>query len=161
MAEKRIYTNIVKLFGNLSDKKITVLGFAFKSNTNDTRESPAIQLSIDLLNEDANLIFNDPKVTKEKIVEVLSNEKSNFKKDEKKLNKKIFFEQDIYKAVVNSDEIILITDWEEYTNLNWQKISNLMRKPSWVFDTRAILEPKKVRSEGINLWQVGEGNYKR
>ena len=70
-----------------------------------------------------------------------------------------FFEQDIYKAVVNSDAIILITDWEEYTNLNWQKISNLMRKPSWVFDTRAILEPKKVRSEGINLWINGIGEY--
>ncbi len=160
--KKRIYTNIVKsLFGNLSEKKITILGFAFKSNTNDTRESPAIQLSIDLLNEDANLIFNDPKVTKEQIIEVLKNEKSNFKKDDKKLNKKLFFEQDIYKSILNSDAIILITDWEEYTNLNWQKISNLMRKPSWVFDTRAILEPKKVRDAGINLWQVGEGNFKR
>ena len=160
--KKRIYTNIVKsLFGNLSDKKITILGFAFKSNTNDTRDSPAIQLSIDLLNEDANLIFNDPKVTKEQIIEVLKNEKSNFKKYDKNLNKKLFFEQDIYKSIINSDAIILITDWEEYTNLNWQKISNLMRKPSWVFDTRAILDSKKVRKAGINLWQVGEGNFKR
>ena len=82
--KKRVYTNIVKsLFGNLSDKKITILGFAFKSDKNDTCESPAIQLSIDLLNEDANLIYHDPKVTKEQIIEVLKNEKSNFRKDYK------------------------------------------------------------------------------
>ena len=60
---------------------------------------------------------------------------------------------------MDTDAIILITDWNDYFNLNWSRISKLMRKPSWVFDTRAILDSESVRKEGINLWQLGEGNF--
>ena len=76
---KRLYKVIVqKLFGNLSDKKIVILGFAFKANTNDTRESPAIEISLDLLSENANLVFHDPKVTFKQISSEL--EKSKIQK---------------------------------------------------------------------------------
>ena len=157
--KKRIYKNIVKsLFGNLSDKRIAILGFAFKANTNDTRESPAIQISLDLLEENAKLVFHDPKVSKEQIQEVIlecHKYESNY---EESINRELFFEEDIYQAVVDTDAIILITDWNDYINLNWSRISKLMKKPSWVFDTRAILDSESVRKEGINLWQLGEGN---
>ena len=158
--KKRIYKNIVKsLFGNLSDKRIAILGFAFKANTNDTRESPAIQISLDLLEENAMLVFHDPKVSKEQIKEVILRGQKDESNDEKYINKKLFFEKDIYQAVVDADAIILITDWNDYINLNWSRISKLMRKPSWVFDTRAILDSETVRKEGINLWQLGEGSF--
>ncbi len=158
--KKRIYKNIVKsLFGNLSNKKITILGFAFKANTNDTRESPAIQISLDLLNEDAKLTFNDPKVSFTQIKEVLGTSVNQIKNNKVDLEKQISFEEDIYMAVDGSDALIVITEWEEYIDLNWKRISQLMRRPAWVFDTRGILDSETVRREDINLWQVGDGRF--
>ena len=150
---KRIYKVIVqKLFGNLSDKKIVILGFAFKANTNDTRESPAIKISLDLLSENANLVFHDPKVTFKQIKRELEK-----KQNSDISNLKISYNDDILKASKDADAIIIITEWDIYKKINWQKISKVMRKPSWVFDARGIINLEEVKGSGVNLWQVGNG----
>jgi UDPglucose 6-dehydrogenase len=70
------------------------------------------------------------------------------------------FEKDIYKSAKNADAIIIITEWQEYRELNWQKLSSLMRKPAWIFDTRKIVPKDNMIKLGINFWQVGSPNIK-
>ena len=152
----RIYEIIVKnLFGNISDKKILILGFSFKANTNDTRESPTIGLSINLLKENANLVFHDPQVSFDQI----KNELEKFT-DLQKYTNQISFCSNLYNASDYADAIIIMTEWKEYELVDWEKITKKMRKPSWVFDARGILDISKIRTENINIWQVGNGVIK-
>ncbi len=154
--KKRISRLIVeKLYGTLTLKKIVVLGFAFKANTNDTRESPAISIVKDLLENGAEIIINDPKVNSSQIARDL-----NLEENHKKLNSESGFwrfSKDIYEAVQNSDAIVLLTEWNEYKNLAWDIISKRMRSPSWVFDARSISNHEEIKKAGLNLWCVGNG----
>ena len=155
--KKRIYKIIVnKLFGNLSNKKIIILGFAFKANTNDTRESAAIQISCDLLNESAELVFHDPKVTKEQIVKELKSYVENYSTLEFP-ESKIKFSNNIYDASKDADAIVVLTEWHQFKNIEWNIIADNMRSPSWVFDTRGIVDKNQIKYSSINLWQVGNG----
>ena len=155
--QNRIFQIIFnKLFGNIIGKKITILGFSFKSNTNDTRESPSIEICRNLLFEGANLIINDPKVSKEQISKDLFNYEPSNKNTIPEFGCWTF-EQSIIKSIQGSDAVVILTEWEEYKNLNWQKISLNMRKPAWVFDTRLILDKEQVISSGLNFWGLGDG----
>ncbi len=159
--QKRISRLVIrKLFGTLSEKKIAILGFAFKSNTNDTRESSAIQICQDLLEEGASLFIHDPKVNPRQI-EIDLNTSSNIKKND--MSKKNHEEgswtsaKSINDALVNADAALILTEWELYKNINWEKISQVMRSPAWVFDARSIVNRKKIIDSGINFWRVGDG----
>ncbi len=152
--QKRFVELIVKkMFGTISSKKIAILGFSFKSNTNDTRESPAIYICQKLIEEGAILKIYDPKVNQQQIRNDLdgSIENSNNPND----SKKWFFSNSLYETFIDTDAAIFITEWEEFQNLNWSKISPKMRKPAWIFDTRSILEIDEVRDNGMHIWQVG------
>ncbi len=135
-----------KLFGNLFDKKISILGFSFKADTNDVRESPAIKICKDLLEEGAVLSIFDPKVESSQIFESLSNG------DE---NKNIIISKTIQESTLNADAIVILTEWQVFYELRWPEISKKMRKPSWVFDTRGIISVKELKKLGINVWRVG------
>ncbi len=152
---------IKKLFGTVSGKKIFILGFAFKANTNDTRESAAIKICKDLLNEGAQLYINDPKVIPEQITEVLGMNESNKKEIAEKKNLetegKWHFIQNVIDGFYGADAAIILTEWEQYRKINWEISSKLMRKPSWVFDTRSIISAKDVRKYNINFWKIGDG----
>ena len=154
-----------KLFGTISGKKICILGFAFKANTNDTRESAAITICRDLLEEGAFLSINDPKVNKEQIALDLKSksiEGINYsdKEDFFSLEGQWTFEKNIYESAIKSDAILILTEWEDYFDIDWHKISKNMRKPSWVFDARSILNPKEIIENDLNLWRIGDGyNY--
>ena len=151
----RIYKQIVeKLFGNLADKKIAILGFAFKENTNDTRESPAIEICRNLLNEGAFLNIHDCKVTKE----IINRDLSLSESIKEELNWS--FKEDVYEALEETDAVILITEWKLYKKINWKKILPKVKKPFWIFDTRSILNPKEIEILGINFWQLGYGKNK-
>ena len=141
----RIITN--KLFGNLHEKKISILGFAFKSNTNDTRESPAIKICSDLLNEGAILSIYDPKVEEYQI-------KNHLYQDGVKVSN-INITKSIEESIKDSDAIVILTEWDEFLNLDWQKISQIMRHPSWLFDTRGISNSENIEKFGINVWEIG------
>ena len=154
-----------KLFGTISGKKICILGFAFKANTNDTRESSAINICKDLLEEGAFLNIHDPKVSKEQIhkdlgIESLDSAKNYSEElDFFNLEGQWFFEDSINKAIVNSDAVVILTEWDQYKKISWSNVAKLMRKPSWIFDTRSILEPKDIISQGLLFWRIGDGSH--
>ena len=154
--KERISSRIIeKFYGTVSNKNILILGFAFKSNTNDTRESPSIGISKDLLENGARLFINDPKVGKKQIEKEL-------KLKEGEINQISTggwtYADDIYHFSKNIDAIIILTEWDFYKQLNWEKISLNMRKPSWIFDTRNIVSKIDISKFNINYWQVGTTN---
>ncbi len=149
-----------KLFGTISGKKIIILGFAFKGNTNDTRESAAIQICKDLINEGANLSIHDPKVTKYQIINDLGIKPIDQIKEENNLNEKGSWEfiTDINESFFGADAIVILTEWEEYKNINWDLAEDRMRKPSWVFDSRSIIDPNSIKQNNFQFWRVGDGS---
>ena len=155
--QKRISHLIIQnLFGTLAEKKIGILGFSFKANTNDTRQSPAIKICKDLLEEGAELSIYDPKVSIETINLELTN--TSVSQDESKFSKeKITVCESIDDVAVNADAIVLITDWPQFKNINWNTISKLMRNPSWVFDTRNCIDDLQCLKANINVWKLGVG----
>ena len=149
-----------KLFGTISSKKIIILGFAFKGNTNDTRESAAIQICRDLIDEGAYLFIHDPKVTKDQIIKDLEVKPIDQNIVENSLNEKGSwkFITDINESLFNADAIVILTEWEEYKNLDWDLAENRMRKPAWVFDTRSIIDPNSIKKNNFQFWRVGDGS---
>ena len=85
---------------------------------------------------------------------LLSRSSSNVTLGEK-LNWK--FESDLEIIFDNVDAVIILTEWEIYKEINWQKLSNKLRKPAWIFDTRFMLKAEELEKYGINLWQLGVG----
>ena len=154
--KKRISRLIVeKLYGTVTLKKIVILGFAFKANTNDTRESPAISIVKDLLENGAEIIISDPKVNASQITKDL-----NLEENHKELNSEFGywkFSKDIYEAVQDSDAVVLLTEWNEYKKLDWYRISTKMRSPSWVFDTRSVVNCNEIEKAGLKFWCLGNG----
>ncbi|WP_288261501.1 nucleotide sugar dehydrogenase [uncultured Prochlorococcus sp.] len=145
------------LFGNVSEKKIAILGFAFKANTNDTRQSPSIDICKDLLEEGAHLSIYDPKVENSKIIDDLQN---NFNKTEVNQGYGSWeIASSVLDASKGSDAIILLTEWNEFLNIDWKKIIKLMRKPAWVFDTRSCIDHKIAREAGFNVWKIGNSSF--
>ena len=143
---------IQKLFGTVSNKKILILGFSFKPDTNDTRESPAIEISKDLIENGAELLINDPAVSKMQIEMELG--LKEFENNNRNIGKWQFI-ADIDKSANNADAIVVVTEWEDYKNLNWRKLSDLLRKPSWIFDTRGIIPISMLKELSSYYWQIG------
>ena len=155
--QKRISKLVVKkLFGTVTNKQITILGFAFKANTNDTRESSAIPICKDLIEEGAILKIHDPKVEPNQISKDLG-KKQKAEKDEAKEGDWIF-ENNIKSACINSDAILILTEWDDYSHINWNDIEKIMRKPSWIFDSRSVINPKDFINSNLNIWRIGDGS---
>ena len=153
---------VKKLFGTITGKKIVVLGFAFKGNTNDTRESAAIQICKDLIDEGAEIWIHDPKVSKLQIEKDLKLEQTANKevKENKLLNKTGIWEfSENIEIFDNAHAVLILTEWEEYKNIDWIDVSKKMVKPAWVFDARSIVEPRKVKEANLNFWRVGDGTF--
>ncbi len=157
---------VKKLLGTVIGKKICILGFAFKANTNDTRESASINICKDLIEEGAILFINDPKVRPSQIsIDLDKEENTNLKKikDQNFLNNyegEWCFEKNILSAAEGADAIVLLTEWENYTKIDWIDIGRRMRKPSWVFDSRSVISKEKVLEANLNLWKIGDGTLK-
>ena len=157
--QKRIPELILKnLFGTISGKNIGILGFSFKANTNDTRESPAISICKDLIKEGANLRIYDPKVSKLQITSDLAQEGEK-DGDNIKDSSWTYFEN-LYGIAENSDALVILTEWEEFSKIDWFRISKLMRNPAWLFDTRGIVDKESVSKSGMKIWQIGQDNSK-
>jgi len=152
-------TNIViqKLFGTVTAKKIAILGFAFKSNTNDTRETPSKLIAQKLLEEGAYLSIHDPKVNPEQI-SIDLNKVPSPKQTESFKEGNWEIAVTIDDAIRGCDAVIILTEWDEYSHLDWHMLAKQMRAPAWVFDTRSVVEKKSVISSGLNLWRLGEGD---
>jgi len=137
-----------KLFCNLFEKKISILGFSFKANTNDTRESPAIQICSDLLEEGARLSIYDPKVNLNQIFKDLNTYKNNNVEKAKTIDE----------SISNADAVVILTEWKIFKTLDWENLYNSMRKPAWLFDTRGIIEFDSLKKSKIKYWRVGFSN---
>ncbi len=156
--QKRITKTILeKLYGNVAGKKITIFGFSFKANTNDTRESPAIKICKDLLEEGSFLSIFDPKVNPSQIAIDLGTDQTN------EINFKNYesgwaFAESLEDSVNNSDAIVILSGWNEFIDVNYDNLIKKMRKPSWIFDTRNILNINDAKKSGFNIWSLGNGN---
>ncbi len=162
--QHRISKLIVKtLFGTVTGKKISILGFAFKANTNDTRESAAITICKDLIEEGAVLSIHDPKVDTCQIEKDLGIKSSVNSEDP--LTDKTFDSKGVWnyakttdESLSGSDASIILTEWKEYENIDWLKAKKIMRSPSWIFDARSIVNTNEVKNAGLNLWRIGDGS---
>ena len=67
------------------------------------------------------------------------------------------FVQDIYESLFESDAIVILTEWEEYKNINWDLAEQRMRKPAWIFDSRSLIDPQDLRNNSFNFWRIGDG----
>jgi UDPglucose 6-dehydrogenase len=147
---------VQKLFGTVTGKRLAILGFAFKADTNDTRESPAIRICRDLLEEGAQLAIHDPKVTAQQIARDLQQEAS-LQPDALSGTGSWAEAGSVEDAVTGADAVLVLTEWQHYRDLNWQALAARMRKPAWLFDARAVTDPEQVRAAGLTLWRVGDG----
>ncbi|MEB3326351.1 MAG: nucleotide sugar dehydrogenase [Synechococcus sp.] len=139
-----------RLFGTISGKRIAVLGFAFKADTNDTRESPAIQVCKDLLEEGAMLAIVDPKVREGQIAIDLGKPAGQGEANWQLLGS-------VEAAAEGADALVLLTEWEQFGQINWPAVVSVMRKPAWLFDSRAKADGAAARAAGLNVWTLGEG----
>tara|TARA_X000000950_G_C13921180_1_gene663489 strand:+ start:6144 stop:7553 length:1410 start_codon:yes stop_codon:yes gene_type:complete len=149
---------INSMFNTVNDKVISVFGWAFKKNTNDSRESAAIYISDELINEGAFLNVYDPKVENEKIINDLTNlwksREINDKQIKKLISKVKFFDCPL-KCSVGSHAILVLTEWSEFKMLDYKKIFDAMVSPPFIFDGRKILDNKKLKSIGFISYEIG------
>ncbi len=153
-AQQRLVRKIVRqLFGTLRNKTIAILGFAFKADTNDTRESPAIAICRELLGEGAHLAIHDPRVSPEDVHSAL-----DFVVEEGSFQASFRMEAQLADAFRDADAVVVLTDWVDYRQHDWPRLADLMRRPAWVFDTRRVVDLAAARACGLETWAIGAGD---
>lgn len=152
--QKRRFANkiVSTLYNTVSGKKIAFLGWAFKKDTNDTRESAAIYVADDLINEQASICVFDPKVSETQILSDLIYLNSR-NPDENRNSISVL--DNPYDACKDSHAIAVLTEWDEFKNYDWEKIYNEMQKPAFVFDGRNVLDGKKLAEIGFIYKGIG------
>uniref|UniRef100_A0A1A9X520 UDP-glucose 6-dehydrogenase n=1 Tax=Glossina brevipalpis TaxID=37001 RepID=A0A1A9X520_9MUSC len=145
---------IESLFNTVSNKHICILGFAFKKNTGDTRETPAITVCKTLLEEGAKLDIYDPKVEPEQIIDDLTHPCVTESPESVKQAVKIH--SDPYSAVRGTHAIVLCTEWDEFITLDYQRIYQSMMKPAYIFDGRKILDHERLQQMGFHVQTIGK-----
>jgi UDPglucose 6-dehydrogenase len=151
--KRRFAKNIVKtLYNTVSGKKIAFLGWAFKKDTNDTRESAAIYVTDDLLAEQANVVVFDPKVNENQIYYDLSYLETRSEEENKK---GLTVGIDPYEVCKDAHAIAILTEWDEFKTYDWQKIYDQMQKPAFVFDGRNLLNKKELEEIGFVYQAIG------
>lgn len=151
--KRRFATNIIKtLYNTVSGKNITFLGWAFKKDTNDTRESAAIYVADDLLSEQAIIRVYDPKVSEDQIQYDL-----NYLATRSSVQNAqgVQVLQDPYEACKDAHAIAVLTEWDEFKTYDWQKIYDGMLKPAFVFDGRNLLDRSELEAIGFTYYAIG------
>ncbi|GES74239.1 UDPglucose 6-dehydrogenase [Rhizophagus clarus] len=152
--KKRFVSRVIKtLFNTITNKKIAILGFAFKKDTGDTRESAAITLCKDFIQENAKVRIYDPKVSIEQIFLDLS--EPGVIDSAKQLKNRVTIAKSAYEATEDADAMIITTEWDEFKELDYEKIYNQMHKPAFIFDGRLILDAEKLRNIGFRVHTIG------
>ncbi|GGW83536.1 nucleotide sugar dehydrogenase [Salegentibacter mishustinae] len=151
--KRRFAANIVKtLFNTVSGKKIALLGWAFKKDTNDTRESAAIYVADYLLNEQAEIVVYDPKVTEEQIYADLDYLGTRTELENRQL---VTVVKDPYLTCDKAHAIAILTEWGEFKDFDWANIYDKMLKPAFLFDGRNILNSKIKEKIGFQFRAIG------
>jgi UDPglucose 6-dehydrogenase len=152
--QKKRFANqmIRELYNTVNGKKISFLGWAFKKDTNDTRESAAIYVADHLLLEQANIMVYDPKVLEGQIYFDLDYLGTRTSEENKKGLKVI---NDPYEACKGAHAIAVLTEWDEFKDYDWQKIYDSMLKPAKIFDGRNLLDANKLRAICFIVQSIG------
>ena len=139
-----VRTILESMFNTVAEKRIALLGFAFKANTGDTRESPAIYIARALAEEHADVVVTDPKALE------------NARSDLSDIADWVTFEPDPYKAVEGAHAIAIMTEWDLYRNLDYERILASMEQPAFLFDGRNILDHRQLFELGFNVFPIGK-----
>jgi UDPglucose 6-dehydrogenase len=143
--QDRFIANILgSMFSTLAGKKIGILGFAFKADTGDTRESPAIYITRKLLSEHAHVVISDPKALENAMIDLACEEGQ------------ISYVEDPYRAAAGCHALAIMTDWEIYRKLDYRRIYKSMVKPAFIFDGRNIVDHRKCFEIGFNVYPIGK-----
>lgn len=154
--KRRFAHNIIStLFNTVSGKKIAFLGWAFKKDTNDTRESAAIYVADELLNEQSKIAVYDPKVQAEQMYTDLDYLNTRTTEENRE---GLSVSQDPYKVCKDAHAIAILTEWDEFKTYDWQKIYDQMQKPAFLFDGRGILDIPKLEKIGFVCYKIGSSN---
>ncbi len=144
--QRFVFKMLSSMFNTLADKRICLFGFAFKANTGDTRETPALFVAKKLVEENARVIITDPKAI------------SNAKSDLSDYSSKIEYIEDPYEAANRCHAIAIMTEWSLYKELDYEKIFSSMEKPAFIFDGRNIVDHKKLYNTGFNVYPTGKSS---
>ncbi|KAK4743994.1 hypothetical protein SAY87_010306 [Trapa incisa] len=153
---------VSSMFNTVSNKKIAVLGFAFKKDTGDTRETPAIDVCKGLLGDKARLSIYDPQVTEDQIQRDLTMNKFDWDHPlhlqpmSPTTVKQVSVVWDAYEAVNGAHGLCILTEWDEFKTLDYQRIYDNMQKPAFVFDGRNIIDAEKLREIGFIVYSIGK-----
>ena len=146
--KQRFSARIVKtLFNSVAEKRIAVLGFAFKKDTNDTRESAAIAVVRELLAEQAQVVIYDPKVSEAEIRRDLQAVGAD--------GRRLSVVGSAYAAAEGAHAVAVVTEWDEFRTLDFARIYKAMTKPAFVFDGRNILPADRLRELGFRVYAIG------
>ncbi len=152
--KKRFANSIIHtLFNTVSGKKIAMLGWAFKKDTNDTRESAAIYVSDHLMNDKARITVYDPKVPAKSMYDDLDYLQTRSSDENHEL---LAVVDDAYEACKDAHAVAVITEWDEFKTLDWQRIYDSMMKPAFVFDGRNILDHQELTKIGFKVKAIGK-----
>jgi len=153
--KSRFVEKIVRtLFNTVSNKRIAILGFAFKKDTNDTRETAAINVCRDLLRERAHLAIYDPQVAPDAILQDLLAAGV----DPTLLESNLEICTDAYATAAKAHALAVLTEWDEFGTLDFARIHALMLKPAFLFDGRAVLPTEELKRHGFECFTIGKGN---
>jgi UDPglucose 6-dehydrogenase len=142
--EKRFVCNVIReMFNTIVGKRIALFGFAFKADTSDTRESPAFYITLNLLEEKANVAITDPAALQ------------NAQSDLGGLGTDVSFTEDPYIAARGAHAVAIMTEWELYRRLDWKEIYDSMEKPAFLFDGRNLLDHERLFELGFNVYPLG------
>lgn len=153
---------VSSMFNTVSGKKIAVLGFAFKKDTGDTRETPAIDVCKGLLGDKARLSIYDPQVTEEQIQRDLSMNKFDWDHPvhlqpmSPASVKEVSVVWDAYDATKDAHGLCILTEWDEFKTLDFERIFANMQKPAFVFDGRNVVDAEKLREIGFIVYSIGK-----
>ncbi len=138
-----VNTMLTAMFNTVAGKRIALLGFAFKADTSDTRETPALTVAKLLAEEHADIVVTDPYALE------------NAKTDLASVADRVTFETDPYQAVEGADAVAVMTDWKLYKELDWDRVYASMRKPAFIFDGRNFLDHAKLFALGFHVYAIG------
>jgi UDPglucose 6-dehydrogenase len=152
---------INRLFNSLTNKKIAILGFAYKKNTADTRESAAIRICESLAAEGAQLSIYDPKVEEDQILQDLELQCDSYSQ----FKSRIQVHKDVYAACESAHAVAILTEWDEFSNkpanpcpnpISWSRVASSMNRPMFVFDGRNIIDAPELEALGFRVECIGK-----
>ncbi len=152
--KQRFADHIVqRMYNTVSGKRIAFLGWAFKKDTNDTRESAAIYVADALLNEEARIVVYDPKVSADQVYADLDYLGTRSAEANRRL---VTVVGDPYEAMSRAHAVAVLTEWDEFRGYDWHRIKEGMMKPAFVFDGRKLLGGNKLAEMGFDYYAIGE-----